>query len=70
MESKKCNKLVEITKKKQTHRYREYTRGYYWGRGGGRGNMGEGNKRYKLLGYQISCKNVLYNTGNTANVLS
>ena len=28
---KKCNKLVSITKKKQTHRYREQTSGYQWG---------------------------------------
>ena len=31
MESKKYNKLVNITKKKQTHKYREQTRGYQWG---------------------------------------
>ena len=28
VESKKYNKLVNITKKKQTHRYREQTSGY------------------------------------------
>ena len=35
MESKKHNKLGEITttKKKQTHRYREHTRGFQWGDG-------------------------------------
>ena len=33
MESKKYNKLVNITKKKQTHRYREQTSGYQWGEG-------------------------------------
>ena len=32
MESKKYNKLVNITKKK-THRYREQTSGYQWGEG-------------------------------------
>ena len=31
MESKKDNKLVNITKRKQTHRYREQTGGYQWG---------------------------------------
>ena len=31
MESKKYNKLVNKTKKKQTHRYREQTSGYQWG---------------------------------------
>ena len=29
------NKLVNITKKKETHRYREQTSGYQWGREGG-----------------------------------
>ena len=38
MESKKYNKLVNITKKKQTHRYKEQTSGYQWG--GGKGNIG------------------------------
>ena len=31
MESKKYNKLVKITKKKQSHRYRAQTSGYQWG---------------------------------------
>ena len=34
VESKKYNKLVNITKKKQTHGYREQTSGYQWGEGG------------------------------------
>ena len=33
VESKKYNKLVNTTKKKQTHRYREQTGGYQWGEG-------------------------------------
>ena len=33
MDSKKYNKLVNITKKKQTHRYREQTSSYQWGEG-------------------------------------
>ena len=37
--SKKYNKLVKITKEKQTLRYREQTNGYQWGR---RGNIGVG----------------------------
>ena len=28
---------MDITKKKQTHRYREQTSGYYWGEGQGTG---------------------------------
>ena len=35
VESKKYNKLVNKTKKKQTHRYREGTSGYQWGEGRG-----------------------------------
>ena len=31
MESKKYNKLVNISKKKQTYRYGEQTSGYQWG---------------------------------------
>ena len=30
VESKNYNKLMNITKKKQTHRYREQTSGYQW----------------------------------------
>ena len=37
MQSKKYNKLVNITKNKQTHRYREQTSGYQWGEGRGEG---------------------------------
>ena len=33
VESKKYNKVVNITKKKQTHSYREQTSGYQWGKG-------------------------------------
>ena len=39
-ESKKYNKLVNITEKKETHRYREQTSGYQWGEGSGRGKIG------------------------------
>ena len=37
VESKKYNKLVNITKKTQTHRYIEQTSGYKWGEGRGKG---------------------------------
>ena len=33
VESKKYNKLVNIKRKKQTHRHREPTNGYQWGAG-------------------------------------
>ena len=34
---KKYDKLVNITKKKQTHRYRGQTSGFLWGEGRGEG---------------------------------
>ena len=37
MEAKNYNKLVNITKKKHTYRYREQTSGYLWGKGKGEG---------------------------------
>ena len=40
VESKKYDKLMNITKK-QTHRYREQTSGYQWG-GGGMAKRGRG----------------------------
>ena len=42
VESKNYNKLVNITKNKQTHRYREQTSGYQWGEGKERGNVRAG----------------------------
>ena len=63
LESKKYNKLVNKTKKKQTHRYREQTSGSQWG---GRGHRGGG--RYKLLGVRWA-QGCMYNTGNRANIL-
>ena len=41
VKSKKYNKLVNKTEKKNTHRYREQTSGCQWGEGRGRGNLGE-----------------------------
>ena len=69
VESKKYKKPVNITKKKQTHRYREEISGYQWGEG-----KDEGRYRSKLLKvqtvlYKISYKDILYNTGNIANIL-
>ena len=50
MESKKHNKLVNITKKKQTHRYREKISGYQWGEEREEGQYrGRGLKGTKLL---------------------
>ena len=43
-ESKKYNKLVNITKKKQAHRYKGQTSGYQWGEG-----REEGQDRGRVL---------------------
>ena len=40
MQNLKNTILVKITKRKQTHRYREQTNGNHWGEG--RGNIGMG----------------------------
>ena len=49
VESKKYNKLVNKTKKKQTHRYREQTRCYQWGEGRGEGQYRGREKKKGLL---------------------
>ena len=41
MESKKYNKPVNITKKKQTHSYTVQTSGYQWGGGKGKIKVGD-----------------------------
>ena len=65
MESEIYHKLVNITKKKQTHRYREQTRGYQWGAD----NIGVGEGEVQTVGGKIGSKDVLYNTGNIDNIL-
>ena len=46
MESKKYNKLVNKTKKKQTHRYRGQSSSYQWGEGSREGqHKGKGFKK-------------------------
>ena len=47
VESKKYNKLVNKTKEKQIHRYREQTNGYQWDGGQYRGG-GVGGTNYKV----------------------
>ena len=53
MDSKKYNKLVNI-RKKQTHRYREQTSGYQWGRG--RGIIGVGEWEVQTIGYKVGLR--------------
>ena len=64
--SKKYNQLVNITKKKQTHRYRGQASGYQWG---GRGSIGVGEWEVQTIGCKTGYKDVLYNTSNIANIL-
>ena len=64
VESKKDNKLVNITKRKESHRYKEQTSGCQWG-----GVWRRGMERYKLLGVRWVQGCILYNTGNRANII-
>ena len=53
---KKYNKLENIIKKMQTHRYREQTSGYQWGEGVGGGHYrGRGLNMGLLWDYMKSC---------------
>ena len=64
MESKKIQKInkikyskwVNITKKKQTHRYREETVGDQWGERVERDHMGVGHSEVEMIGYKRSYK--------------
>ena len=49
MESKKYNKLVNETKKQQTHRYRTQVSGYQWGEGWVKGQYRDVKKIKGLL---------------------
>ena len=60
---------MNITKKRQTHRYREQTSGYQGGEGRARGNTGVGDEEVQTVRYKISYKDILYNMGNIANIL-
>ena len=68
MESKKLNKLVNITKKTQTHRYKEQTSGYQWGEGRGEGQYRGRGVRGTIM-CKITYKDILYNMGNIASIL-
>ena len=54
MKPEKYSILVNITKKKKTHRYREQTSGYH--RGGGRGNTGVGGWEVQTIGCNIDSR--------------
>ena len=68
MESKIYNKLKYITKKKQTHRYRQQATGYQ--RGGGEGQYRGGREQeVQTIDFKIGYNDVLYNMGDIANIL-
>ena len=60
VESKKYNKLVNITKQKQTHSYREQTSGYQWGELKEEEQYrGRRKKRVIMVLYEIICVKLL-----------
>ena len=54
------NKLVNITKQKQTHKYREQVTGE---REQGKRNMGVGDYERQTITYKTNYKDILYNMG-------
>ena len=46
---------MNITEKKQTHRYREQTSSYQWGEQG-RGNIGVGEWEVQIIGCKIGSR--------------
>ena len=67
--AKKKQKLENITKKKQTPRYRERSSGYQWGEGRREGQYRDGDSEIQTIMYKTSHKDILYNMGNIANIL-
>ena len=64
---KKYNKLLNIPKRKQIHRYKEQTSGYWWGREGERGKTGVGEKEVQSIKYKISYNNTYYRLPCSSN---
>jgi len=65
VEHRRCSKLVNITKKMQTHRYRQNTGCYQWGEGSGDDTGMEGEEVQTLM-HKMSCRAVLCSTGSIA----
>ena len=63
MESKKYDQLMNITKKKQIHRFRNQTSDYQWGEIGGR-EFRVQDWEIQTIEYNIGYNDVLYNMGN------
>ena len=61
---------MDITKHKQTHRYREQTSGYQWGEGRSKGQDRDwGLRGTNYFMYKINkLQDILYSTGNIANI--
>ena len=56
VDSKRYNKQVNITEKKQIHRYAEQTRHYLWGEGRWGDEIGGGDWEMQTIMYKISYK--------------
>ena len=70
VESKKYNKLVNITHKKQIHRYREQTVDYQWGDEREEEQIKGRDLEVQTTRYKVSYyKYVLHNVGNMASIL-
>ena len=68
---KKYSKLVNITNKKKTHRYRKQTVSVVTSgkRAGRRGKGGEGEKEVLTVRYKTGKKETLHNIRNMASIL-
>ena len=67
MESKTHSKLVSKKQKRNRCRYREQTSGYRCEEGGGEESDRDGGLEVQVIRHKMSCKHILYNTGNIAN---
>ena len=59
---------MNVTIKKQTHRYKEQISGYQWGEGKD-GQNNDVGLRDKTTVYKISYKDILYNMGNIPRII-
>ena len=61
------NKLENVTKEKQTHRYRGQISGYQWRERRGERQLRGRKFHVQTIVYKIRYKDILYNIGNIAN---
>ena len=69
MESKKYNKVVNITRKKQTPNIENKLVITSGGREAGRSKIGVGNWKVQIIMCKLSYKDILYNIEIAANIL-